>query len=174
MFCNGDAERGVPPAPAWLARILIVATETGMRPGDMIRLSRNHFESTPTGHRIRIKTNKRQRVVSIPVTKAMARVLAETPRDQMMILVGEKGRPFAASRSLGQAVQRRRDTCGIRKELRLYDARGTAVTRLFEVGATLRELTLQMGWSLPYAATMLQTYAAMTPESADAILRQAG
>jgi integrase len=170
LFIDGDPAKGIKPAPEWLTRILIVATETGMRPGDMIRVSRTHLKATPNGRRIQIKTNKRKRMVSIPLTPRMEKLINKTPSDQVMILVGAKGQPFAKSPSLGQAVQRRRDEAGLRKELRLYDARGTAVTRLFEAGANLRELAVHMGWSLPYAATMLQTYAALNPDSSNAIL----
>ena len=170
LFIDGDKERGIVPAPQWLARILIVATETGMRPGDMIRLSRSHIKTTPHGPRIQIKTNKRKRVVSIPLTPRMETLLKETPRDQLLFLVGAKGNPFVDPKSLGKSVTKRRDAIGLRKELRLYDARGTAVTRLFEAGATLRDLAMQMGWSLPYAAIMLQTYAAFNPEASSRIL----
>ncbi len=41
---------------------------------------------------------------------------------------------------LAGAVPSWRDALGIRKQLRLYDARGTAVTRLVRAGCTLSEL----------------------------------
>jgi hypothetical protein len=88
----------------------------------------------------------------------------------MMIIVGGSGRPFTASASLGQAVGRRRDEAGVRSELRLYDARGTAVTRLFEADASLREIAIHMGWSVEYASRMIGVYAAMNPDTSDGIL----
>ena len=45
-------------APDHIARILIAATETGLRPGDLVGLSREHIHPTPTGRRIVIWTSK--------------------------------------------------------------------------------------------------------------------
>ena len=73
-------------APLWVRRILTAACETGLRPGDLVRLSRSHIETTPRGRRIRVRTNKRKRTATIPVTPAMAAVLDATPEDRLLIL----------------------------------------------------------------------------------------
>lgn len=172
LFMFGDAGKGVAPAPEWLQRLIVAATETGLRPADLAILSRNHIKTMPNGRRIQIRTAKRKRIVSIPVTDRMGEVIDATPKDQMMIIVGGKGTPFAAPASLGQAVGRRRDEAGVRPELRLYDARGTAVTRLFSAGATIRDIALHMGWAVEYASRMINVYAAMNPDSAGNILVQ--
>jgi integrase len=170
LFLYGNEEKEIGPAPEWLKRLMISATETGLRPGDLMLLSRSHIKKTPKGRRIQIRTAKRKRMVSIPVTPRMSEVIDTTPMGQMVIVASSKGAPFTNSRSLGRAVARRRSEVGIRSELHLYDARGTAVTRLFEAGANLREIALHMGWSIDYASRMIGVYAALNPEGSDALL----
>ena len=170
LFLDGDAERRVDPAPTHLRRLFTTALETGLRPGDIRILSRAHIQATEKGRRIYIRTAKRKRFVSIPVTEAMGRVIDTTPTGQVQIIVGERGQPYAQTPSLGQAVSRRRDECGIRKELQLRDTRGTAATRLFEADATLREIAAHMGWSVAHTAKMIETYVRMNPDASDRLL----
>ncbi len=84
-------------APGWVVRALTTLVETGLRPGDAHRLSRNHIKATPERRRIQIRVNKgkkKNRFASIPVTQAMARVIDETPSDRLMILVRADGGPL--------------------------------------------------------------------------------
>lgn len=73
-------------APAHVWRILAMGLETGLRPGDLAQLSREHIHRTPQGHRIVIWTQKRKRMASIPVTPRMAELLAATPAHQERLI----------------------------------------------------------------------------------------
>lgn len=86
--------------------------------------------------------------------------------------MGATGCPFSNPDKLGQLVSEWRDRLRIRRELRLYDARGTAVTRLVRAGCNLGELASHMGWSLQHAAAVLERYAALDPEVKDGILEK--
>ncbi|MFD2175713.1 tyrosine-type recombinase/integrase [Rhodobacter lacus] len=172
-FCDG--------APDYLRRILIAATETGLRPQDLCILSRAHIQQTPEGRRIVIRTQKRRRMVSIPVTPVMGKIIDETPRDRLIILVGDRGQPYSKASSMGRQVTRRKAEINeaarkggfpipIREELHFYDCRGTAATRLFQADATLREIAAHMGWSIQTAAKMIEVYVSMNPQASDAVL----
>ncbi len=156
-------------APPHVARILIAATETGLRPGDLAVLSREHIHPTPKGQRIVIWTRKRRRMASIPVTPAMGALISATPPGQSRLLVTAEGTPWQHENYLGAAVSTWRDNLKLRADLRLYDARGTAATRLLAAGADLREIATHMGWSLKHAASVIDTYAALAPESTDGV-----
>jgi len=130
-------------APEWVQRILISACETGLRPYDLVRLSRGQIEVTPHGRRIRIRTNKRKRIATIPVTPEMGAVIDATPADRLMILVNANGGPLAA-RHANEMLRYYRDKAGLTEEalgyaLRLQDCRGTAATRLLNAGLSLAE-----------------------------------
>lgn len=156
-------------APPHIARILIAATETGLRPGDLATLGRAHIHPTPKGQRIVVWTAKRKRLASIPVTPRMAALIAATPADQALFIVNKAGQPYQHENYLGDAVSQWRDKLQIRSELRLYDARGTAATRLLMADASLKEIATAMGWSLKHASEVIERYAALSPEMSDGV-----
>lgn len=181
IWTNAEIEAFCADAPEYLRRAIIAMSETGLRPGDLVRLSRSHVEGGAPNRRIVMRTAKRRRMVSIPVTPNMARVIDETPADRLLILVGERGRPYKSASGLSRQVTRWKakliaeaeaagDPPPIRKDLHLYDLRGTAATRLFEADATLREIALYMGWSISTAARMIETYVAQNAEGSDSLL----
>ena len=170
LFLNGDDERGIGPAPLWLQRLFTTALETGLRQGDIAKLNWTHIQNTPNGQRIFIKTAKRKRDASVPVTPRMKWVLDTADKSRKVIILDGSGQPYTSAASLGQAVARRRDLCGIRKALQLRDTRGTAATRLFEADASLREISAAMGWSPAHTAKMIETYVRMAPEASDSLL----
>ncbi|SCY62069.1 tyrosine-type recombinase/integrase [Paracoccus tibetensis] len=155
--------------PAHVARILAIALETGLRPGDLVQLSREHVHRTPHGRRIVIWTQKRKRLASIPVTDRMAELIDATPADQARLIVNKRGQPYQHENYLGDAVSSWRDQLKLRRELRLYDARGTAATRLLEAGADLKEIATHMGWSLKHASEVIERYVALSPAMSDSL-----
>lgn len=156
-------------APAHIWRILAIALETGLRPGDLAVLSREHIHRTPHGRRIVMWTRKRKRLASIPVTDRMAALIDATPQTQGHLIVGLRGQPYRHENYLGDAVSEWRDKLRIRRELRLYDARGTAATRLLEAGAEMKEIATHMGWSLKHAAEVIERYVALSPAMSDTL-----
>lgn len=156
-------------APSAVGRILVAASETGLRPGDLLMLSRQHIHPTPHGQRIVIWTKKRGRLASIPVTPAMAALIATTPPGQDRLLVNQSGAPYSHENYLGDAVSAWRDKLKLRRDLHLYDARGTAATRLLEAGADLKEIAVHMGWSIKHAAEVIERYVALSPAMSDTL-----
>ena len=122
-------------APHHVWRILAIALETCLRPGALAQLSREHIHRTPHGRGIVIWTQKRSRLVSIPVTTRTADLIDNTPADQAPLIVNQRGRLYQHENYLGDAVSAWRDKLKIRSDLRLYDARGTAAACLLEAGA---------------------------------------
>ena len=157
-------------APQHVANILIVATETGLRPGDLIKLNRSHLRTTDYGLRIELTTNKRGRKVSIPVTPKMQELIDNLPPTQLQFLVGAKGQPWKLSDSLGKEISKYKKKTFIRQNLRLQDARGTAATKLFSAGLPLHNIALFMGWSPQYASRMIEIYCTMNPEDNEDVL----
>lgn len=156
-------------APEPARRIVVAAIETGLRPGDLIGLSRQHVQATPHGRRLLVRTRKRRRLASIPVSPEMGAILDATPSDRLLILVSAKGLPLTEQR-ISQYVGYWMRQAGLRDELTLYDARGTAATKLLRLGLSLGEIAAFMGWSPRYAASVIEHYAAVAPELADEIL----
>ncbi|MBM3605868.1 MAG: site-specific integrase, partial [Alphaproteobacteria bacterium] len=161
------AFRAGSPDHVW--RILAIALETGLRPGDLALLSQEHIHRTPHGRRIVIWTQKRKRLASIPVTDRMAGLIDATPESQARLIVNMRGLPYQHENYLGDAVSEWRDRLKLRRDLRLYDARGTAATRLLEAGAEMKEIATHMGWSLKHASEVIERYVALSPAMSDSL-----
>ncbi len=169
VWTPADREAFNAVAPEWARRILCVACETGLRPGDLIKLSLSNVEQTPLGRRLRVRTNKRKRLATIPVTQDLAEVLDTTPPGRLLILTNASGQALTPHRA-SEGVRQWRDKAGLSADLRLYDARGTAATRLLNGGLTLAEIAAHMGWSVRYAANVIEHYARVSTDETDAVL----
>lgn len=156
-------------APGWVRRLLSVACETGLRPGDLIKLTRTSVEETPQGRRLRVRTSKRGRVAHIPITAALAEVIDTTPSDRLLILTNASGGQLTAHRA-SEGLRQWRDKAGLNQALRLQDCRGTAATRLLDAGLSLSEIASRMGWSLRHASNVIEHYARVSPGETDAVL----
>ena len=91
-------------APPHVWRIRAIALETGLRPGDLAILSREHIHRTPHGRRIVIRTQKRNRLALIPVTDRMAALIDNTAAPQSRLIVNARGAPYQHENYLGDAV----------------------------------------------------------------------
>lgn len=174
VWTPSDIEKVVSICPEWIGRLLISATETGLRIGDLKRLSRNQVEKTRMGRRIRVRTRKRGVPAYIPVTPRMAEVIDTTPKDRLLIVTNAAGHALTEHRA-SEGLRQWRDKAGldpdtIGYDLRLNDARGTAATRLLRSGLSLAQIAACMGWSLRTAATMIERYAQVSPEETDEVL----
>ncbi|PYF07821.1 phage integrase family protein [Rhodobacter viridis] len=156
-------------APEWARRILCAACETGLRPADLIKLTTGNVEDTPKGRRLRVRTNKRGRLAHIPITPALAAVIDATPKDRLLILTNARGNALTPHRA-SEGVRQWRDKAKVSDDLRLYDARGTAATRLLNAGLSLAEIANHMGWSVRYAANVIEHYARVSPDETDSVL----
>lgn len=139
-----------------------------LRPGDLVALDRSRVLPTPGGRRLSVRSAKRNRMASIPVTPSMATIIDAAP-DEGPILRNVSGDPWTTS-YLSQTIKRYARMAKLDERLHLHDARGTACTRLLMAGATLGEIALVFGRSARHAGRMVEVYAAMNPAAADAVL----
>lgn len=152
-------------APAYVWRPLRFMAESGLRPGDLIRLTRGHI----TAGRVTIRTGKTGRIAAPVVTPLMTAIIEATPPDRLLLFTNAEGQPWT-EQALSKRVLHWRREAKLSGKLRLYDARGSAVTRQVAAGQSLGDLALMFGWSPGTAAQMLQTYAHLDPAMTDRVL----
>lgn len=99
----------------------------------------------------------------------MAALIDSTPVGQSRLVVNRMEQPYQHENYLGDAVSDWRDQLKLRRQLRLYDARGTAATRLLEAGADLKEIATHMGWSLNHASEVIERYVPLSPAMSDSL-----
>ncbi|MEM8755631.1 MAG: site-specific integrase, partial [Pseudomonadota bacterium] len=139
------------------------------RIGDACRLSRSHVQPTPVGRRLSIRTAKRKRISTIRATAPLARVLDDAPEGRLPILVTEGGRRFTRQR-MSRYLKWLTRKAGWPDHVKPMDTRGATATRRLMAGLKLSQIAAHMGWSVRYAAGVIEHYAAVAPEMADEVL----
>ncbi len=162
-------------APKWVSRILEAGCETGLRASDLVKIDlEKHVEVTGRVRRLRVLTAKRKRVAYIPVTERLAELIDQTPQGQQYLLVSERKQPLTARWASNKITEWRRVAEVPRaedgREKTLNDTRGTAATRLLNAGLTLAEIANYMGWSIRYAANVIEHYATVSPSESELVL----
>lgn len=118
---------------------------------------------------MRVRTNKSKRLAHIPITPALAKVIDATPKNRILFLANATGNALTEHRA-SEGIRQWRDKAGLSSDLRLYDARGTAATRLLNAGLSLAEIANHMGWSIRFAANVIEHYARVSSDETDAVL----
>jgi integrase len=176
VWTDADRRAFLSVAPEWVGRVLTLACETGLRPADLVRLTRENLEQFDGLERFRVRTQKRGQIAHIPVTPELRKLLDATPADQSVLLVNDRGSPLNAV-SASRAIARYRERIKQQMSdpsLRLQDTRGTAATRLLRAGLALNQIANHMGWSLRYAASVIEHYAAVSPSESAEVLALLG
>src|SRR5262249_1172265 len=115
-----------------------LAVHTGLREGDLVRLSWSHIGEDA----IVIATGKSRgrREAIIPLYDDLRDVLARIPkRSPTSILTNSQGRPWKSSNTFAGAFRRAKNKAGMKdQDLNFNDLRGTAATRFYNAGLSRR------------------------------------
>ena len=142
-----DLQLIAPPRIHLAARLTAL---TGLRRGDLLRLSWSHID----GREIRIPTSKSNRRLAarIPLYRDLRDLLATIPKIATTVLVNEDGRPWTTNgfatawqRTMTKLAKHR----GIEKtalDLHFHDLRGTAATKFYLAGFHEREIAAMLAW----------------------------
>jgi integrase len=167
-------------APKHLQWALTLAAETGLRQGDIVALTWEACDLTPTRLAplgwIRWTPSKRitrrcpmGRPVSIPATRRLAALLTELPRVGPIILTRSNGQPWNTANDLGSRFSEAKIEAGI-IDRTFNDLRGTAVTRLSEAGCTPQEIRPITGHTIESINRIIERYCARTDALASAAI----
>jgi len=154
IWTKADLVRLLKGADADFRRAVLLAAFSGLRLGDLVRLT----WADVGREAITLATSKSngRRVVTVPITAKIRAILQQIGRkDVGAVLTHSRGRPWSGW-GLQTAMQRAKTAAGV-KGLRLHDLRGTAATHLVRAGLPLADVATVMGW---------------TPERVEAIARR--
>lgn len=147
-----DALADVAPAPITQAARL--AALTGLRQADLLRLSWSHVRANsieiPTGK------SRRRKTTLIPLYGELRDYLATIPRKATTVLVNTKGRPWRTG--FGSSWGDAKAKAPTLSALHFHDLRGTAATRYYIGGLTIREIAAVMTWSEDYVESLIDRY----------------
>lgn len=118
-----------------------------------------------------VSSGKPRRLVDMPVTQSLKRVLAEAPREAATILA-RNSKPWGEV-NFDHKWRAAFLEAGLRDTgLHFHDIRGTTCTELGQAGATPSEITAMLGWTVSTVNRMLDTYQAMTAAMSDSAVRK--
>lgn len=146
-----------PPNPKEIVEAATLAALTGLRQGVLLRLGPAHRQPNS----LEIRSNKGRngrpgRQVIIPLYAELRAFLDGLPkrRNATTYLVSSDGTPW---RSFGSSWGKACERAGI-NQLHFHDLRGTAATKFYGAGLTIREIAEIMGWSEDYVEALIDRY----------------
>lgn len=157
-----------PPEIAWAVDL---AATTGLRLGDLVRLSWSHVGSDaivmPTGK------SRGRREALIPLYAGLSEVLARIPRRATTILSSSRRRPWTPN-GLGSSFNTAKHEAGIaERDLHFHDLRGTAATRFYTADIPIRVIAEIMGWEEAKVERIIRRYVGRSAAT-QALIRQLG
>ena len=145
MSCSAD-----------VAHAVDLAVYTGLRLGDLLRLSWSHIGADA----ITIATGKsrQHREAVIPLYDGLRTVLASIPKRSTTILTNRRSCPWKTD-GFGTAFNRAKIAAGLNdRDLHFHDLRGTAATRFYTAGLSERVIAEIMGWEENHVDRIIRRY----------------
>jgi integrase len=139
-----------------IAGAVDLAAHTGLRLGDLLRLSWSHIARTASGsRRARASTGEK---LSSPLYEDLRAVLARIPRRSTAVLTNVRRRPWTAN-GFGTAFKRAKIAAGMHdRDLHFHDLRGTAATKFYTAGLPERVIGEIMGWEEEHVSKIIRRY----------------
>jgi integrase len=138
---------------AWACRL---AALTGLRQGDLLRLSWSHIGVNAV--EMRTGKSRGKRTAVIPLTSGLHTLLGEIPKRATTVLTNSDGKPWRSgfSASWNKTVKRA-EGLGDR-DLHFHDLRGTAATNFYRADLSIREIAAIMAWSEGKVERLIDRY----------------
>jgi integrase len=152
-----------------IAQAVDLASHTGLRLGDLLRLSWSHVGTDA----IIIATGKsrQRREAIVPLYDGLKAVLASIPRRSTTILTNSRRRPWTGD-GFGSSFNKAKIAAAMAdSNLHFHDLRGTAATKFYVAGLPERVIAEIMGWEEDYVARIIRRYVGRTVAT-KAIIRQ--
>jgi integrase len=169
VWTETDMARLKQTCPVEIAHAVDLAAHTGLRLGDLLRLSWSHVGADA----IIITTgkSKHRRQAIIPLYDDLRAVLASIPKRSTTILANSRHRPWTRD-GFGSSFNKAKMAAGMTDgDLHFHDLRGTAATRFYVAGLSERVIAEIMGWEEEHVARIIRRYVDRTAAT-KAIIRQ--
>jgi integrase len=144
IWTDADIARIKETCSAEISNAIDLASFTGLRLSDLLRVSWSHVSE----HAIVLTTgkSKHRREAIIPLYPALRDVLARIPKRSTTILTSSKRRPWTAD-GFGSSFNKAKIDAKMNElDLHFNDLRGTAATKFYIAGFTMREIAETLAW----------------------------
>jgi integrase len=169
IWTDADVAQLKKKCSAEIAHAVDLASHTGLRLGDLLRLSWSHVGDDA----ITIATGKsrQHREAIIPLYDALRNVLASIPKQSTTVLTNSRRRPWTAD-GFGSSFNKAKIDAGLADaDLHFHDLRGTAATRFYTAGLSERVIAEIMGWEEEHVSRIIRRYVGRSAAT-KAVIRQ--
>lgn len=152
-----------------IAHAVDLAAHSGLRMSDLLRLSWSHVGE----HEIVLTTGKsrHKREAVIPLYDELRAVLARIPRRSTTVLTSSHGRPWTKN-GFGSSFNKAKiDAKMDERDLHFHDLRGTAATKFYLGGLSVRVIAEIMSWEEEYVERIIRRYVSRRAATLDTIER---
>jgi integrase len=153
-----------------LAKVIDLAAATGLRRGDLWRLSWSHISDDGTAIVISTGKSNHQREAVIPIYDELRALLARIPKRSPIILTNSRGRPWTDG-GFGSSFRDGKRAAGIGSELHFHDLRGTAATKFYVAGLDMRVIAEILGWTEANVEKIIRKYVGRTAATKAVIMQ---
>jgi integrase len=146
----------------WAIRL---AALTGLRKSDLLKLSWTHVRE----HSIEIRTGKsgQRKTAVIPIYQELRALLKEIPQRATTILTTQEGHSWKTG--FDASFIRYKNKAGVEKHF--HDLRGTAATKIFLAGLSIREIAEMFTWGEDQVERLINVYVRKSELMLDRIRR---
>jgi integrase len=150
-----------------IALAVDLACHTGLRLGDLLRLSWSHVGQDAIT--LASSKSRGRREAIIPLYDDLRDLLARIPKRSTTILTSSKRRPWTPD-GFGSSFNTAKKEAGIAdRDLHFHDLRGTAATRFYIAGLSIRVIAEILAWSEDQVERIIRRYVARGAATRDAI-----
>ncbi|MCW5692941.1 MAG: tyrosine-type recombinase/integrase [Pseudolabrys sp.] len=156
IWTDADVEHIKKKCSDEIALAVDLAGHTGLRLGDLLRLSWSHVGDDA----IVLATGKsrHRREAIIPLYGALRDVLARIPKRATTILTNSRRRPWTAD-GFGSSFNKAKIDAGLsERDLHFNDLRGTAATKFYIAGFSMREIAETLAWEEENVEKIIRRY----------------
>lgn len=152
IWSQDDIDRFCAVASSEVGWALRMAAETGLRLGDLTRLTWSAVGASG----IVWRTSKRKRQALIPITPSLRLLLDAIPKRSPVVLTNTRGKPWTVDGL--KTMVREAKTDAALEGLHFHDLRGTAVTRIYLVMPDSVKLAQIFAWEKGRVDDLLTRY----------------
>ncbi len=169
IWTDADLVRLKKGCSAEIAFAVDLAAHTGLRVGDLVKLSWSHVGTDAIVMSTGKSRGKREAIV--PLYHDLREVLARIPKRSTTILTNTRRRPWTVNGLSSSFADAKREAWPEEVDLHFHDLRGTAATKFYLAGLSEREIAEMMGWEEDSVHKIIRRYVSRTAAIEDRIRR---
>ncbi|WHA40949.1 tyrosine-type recombinase/integrase [Agrobacterium larrymoorei] len=147
--------------------VIDLAAHTGLRVGDLLRLSWSHVG--PDAIVISTGKSKHKREAIIPRYDALNDILAAIPKRSPVVLTSTKKKPWKQDGFNTMFWRAKEKASMLDRDLHFHDLRGTAATKFYIAGLSIRVISEIMAWEEGTVEKIIRRYVSRSSATKEVI-----